>query len=119
MLDDESFRPYVQTPDSAFTIPIRSKHPGMVALQGRRRWPRRVLPDGEVSSYTSDLVSAVRNAARGLDAPFYVSGLVRLQQPVYLSWVDPSSVDLARLPGKFPLTRNSTGQRALLYSIGR
>lgn len=83
---------------------IRRKLSSTVALYGRRRWPRRIITDGEVSSYTSDLVSAVRNAARGLDAPFYVSGHVRLQQPVDLSWVDSSSIYLARLPGKFPLT---------------
>lgn len=58
------------------------------------------LPDEKISSYTADSVSAVRNAAKGLDAPFHVSGHVRLQQPLELSWQGSGRDCSAELPGK-------------------
>lgn len=82
----------------------RSRSFTSVAQHGRT--PARTVPDEkEISSYTSDSVSAIRNAAKGLDAPFHLSGHIRLQQPLELLWQGSGRSYSTRLPGKFLYTR--------------
>ncbi|KAK9839586.1 hypothetical protein WJX84_011338 [Apatococcus fuscideae] len=44
------------------------------------------MPSNNLFDFNSDAVKAVSNAAKGLDAPFHVSGSVNLENPIDLAW---------------------------------